>query len=147
MGLSVAAISTFMAAVIMGGVVFQLPVGRLSDRLDRRWVIAISALLTGLVVLPPAILPQLPNYTLYPGFFLVGGLSLPLYAVCVAHTNDFLTPEQAVNWAVDGYRALLRERDTGWLVGQVRAFGAAAEPSGPMAAMPSPRPERVHACA
>jgi MFS family permease len=95
-GLSLAAISTFMAAVIMGGVVFQLPVGRLSDRLDRRWVIAISALLTGLVVLPPAILPQLPNYTLYPGFFLVGGLSLPLYAVCVAHTNDFLTPEQMV---------------------------------------------------
>ena len=28
-GLSVAAISTFMAAMIMGGVVFQMPVGRL----------------------------------------------------------------------------------------------------------------------
>jgi MFS family permease len=95
-GLSVAAISTFMAAVIMGGVVFQMPIGRLSDRLDRRWVIAIAALLTAFVVLPPALLPQLPNILLFPGFFLVGGLSLPLYALCVAHTNDFLTPEQMV---------------------------------------------------
>ena len=60
-GLSVAAISTFMAAVIMGGVVFQIPVGRLSDRLDRRWVIAAVALLAAVVVLPPAILPQVPN--------------------------------------------------------------------------------------
>ena len=33
---------------------------------------------------------------LYPGFFLVGGLSLPLYALCVAHTNDFLNSEQMV---------------------------------------------------
>ena len=95
-GLSVAAISTFMAAVIMGGVVFQIPVGRLSDRLDRRWVIASVALLAAIVVLPPAILPQVPNILLFPGFFLVGGLSLPLYAVCVAHTNDFLSPEQMV---------------------------------------------------
>lgn len=95
-GLSVAAISTFMAAVILGGVVFQIPVGRLSDRLDRRWVIASVALLAAIVVLPPAILPQVPNILLFPGFFLVGGLSLPLYAVCVAHTNDFLSPQQMV---------------------------------------------------
>ena len=95
-GLSVAAISTFMAAMIMGGVVFQMPVGRFSDRHDRRRVIAAVALLTALVLLPPALLPQLPNYMLYPGFFLVGGLSLPLYALCVAHTNDFLNSEQMV---------------------------------------------------
>lgn len=95
-GLSVAAISTFMAVVILGGVVFQVPIGRLSDRLDRRWVITAVALLTALVALPPALLPGLPTASLFPGFFLVGGLSLPLYAVCVAHTNDFLSPEEMV---------------------------------------------------
>jgi MFS family permease len=95
-GLSVAAISTFMAAVILGGVAFQMPIGRLSDRLDRRWVIAAASLLTALALLPPVLVPHLPNYTLFPGFFLVGGLSLPLYAVCVAHTNAFLTSEQMV---------------------------------------------------
>ena len=95
-GLSVAAISTFMAAMTLGGVAFQLPVGRLSDRLDRRWVIAAVTLLTGLALLPPALLPQIPSAMLYPGFFLVGGLSLPVYALCVAHTNDFLNSEQMV---------------------------------------------------
>jgi MFS family permease len=96
MGLSLAAISTFMAAVILGGVVFQVPVGRVSDRLDRRWVITAVCLLTAVVALPPALVPDLPTASLFPGFFLIGGLSLPLYALCVAHTNDFLSPEQMV---------------------------------------------------
>jgi MFS family permease len=95
-GLSVAAISTFVACVITGGVVFQVPIGRVSDVLDRRWVITAVALLTAIAALPPALYTDLPTYTLFPGFFLVGGLSLPLYALCVAHTNDFLSPEQMV---------------------------------------------------
>jgi MFS family permease len=95
-GLSVAAISTFMAAMTLGGVALQIPVGRLSDRLDRRWVIAAVTILTGLALLPPALMPQLPTAWLFPGFFLVGGLSLPVYALCVAHTNDFLNSEQMV---------------------------------------------------
>jgi MFS family permease len=95
-GLSVASISFFMAAVILGGVAFQVPIGRLSDRMDRRWVIAAVALVTSMVALPPVLLAHVPPWTLYPGFFLVGGLSLPLYALCVAHTNDFLSPEQMV---------------------------------------------------
>jgi MFS family permease len=95
-GLSVAAISTFMACVILGGVLFQVPIGRASDALDRRWVIAAVALLAAMAALPPVLFPHLPLYTLFPGFFLVGGLSLPIYALCVAHTNDFLAPEQMV---------------------------------------------------
>jgi hypothetical protein len=53
-------------------------------------------LLTALVAAPPLLVAGLPPATLFPGFFLVGGLSLPLYALCVAHTNDFLSPEQTV---------------------------------------------------
>ena len=59
-------------------------------------MIAAVTILTGLALLPPALLPQLPTTWLYPGFFLVGGLSLPVYALCVAHTNDFLNSEQMV---------------------------------------------------
>jgi MFS family permease len=95
-GLSVAAISTFMACVILGGVLFQVPIGRVSDALDRRWVIAAVALLAAAAALPPVLFARLPIYTLFPGFLLVGGLSLPIYALCVAHTNDFLAPEQMV---------------------------------------------------
>ena len=54
-GLSIASISTFMAAVIMGGVAVP-GAGRAAVRpLDRRWVIAAVALLTAVVALPPAI--------------------------------------------------------------------------------------------
>jgi MFS family permease len=95
-GLSLAAISTFMAAIVLGGVVFQIPIGRISDRFDRRRVITAVALLTAVAALPFAILPTSQPSLLFGGFFLVGGLTLPLYALCVAHTNDFLSPEQMV---------------------------------------------------
>lgn len=94
--LSLAAIANFMAAIVLGGVVFQLPLGRLSDRIDRRWLIAVVALLTAVAALPFALHAGLPQAWLLPGFFVIGGLSLPLYALSVAHTNDFLTPEQIV---------------------------------------------------
>ena len=95
-GLSLAGISTFMAVAILGGVALQWPVGRLSDRFDRRTVITAVTLLAGttlLLALPseggrPAWLMAL--------FFLFGGLSLPLYSLCVAHINDNLAPEQMV---------------------------------------------------
>src|SRR3546814_9833575 len=28
--------------------------------------------------------------------FLLGGMSLPMYSLCIAHTNDYLTPKQMV---------------------------------------------------
>ena len=53
-------------------------------------MIAAVALPAAVAALPPVLFANLPTYTLFPGFFLVGGLSLPIYALCVAHTNDFL---------------------------------------------------------
>ena len=94
--LSLAAVAAFMAAIVLGGVIFQLPLGRLSDRVDRRLLIAVVALLTAVAALPLALRAEPLPALLLPGFFVIGGLSLPLYAVCVAHTNDFLTPEQTV---------------------------------------------------
>jgi MFS family permease len=29
--------------------------------------------------------------------FLVGGMSFPMYSLCIAHTNDYLTPKQMVS--------------------------------------------------
>ena len=58
-----------------------------------------------------------------------------------------LSTELAVHWAVDGYRALLRDRDTGWLVEQIRAYEG--DDRVPLATRigPAPRPERMHAYA
>src|SRR5690606_7237946 len=43
-GLPVAGISIFMSAVIVGGMLMQVPLGRLSDRLDRRKLIITACL-------------------------------------------------------------------------------------------------------
>jgi CDP-glucose 4,6-dehydratase len=58
-----------------------------------------------------------------------------------------LATEDAVAWAVDGYRALLRQGDTRWLIDQIHAFEA-LEPARPLAGYPLPaHPELRHAYA
>lgn len=56
-----------------------------------------------------------------------------------------LATEEAVHWAVDGYRALLRERDATWLLDQIRTYGALDRV--PRRAESQPRRERLHAYA
>ena len=61
--------------------------------------------------------------------------------------------EQAVAWAIDGYRALLREHDTSWLIEQIRAYAAPDRVPRPIGAgaasparapsMPTPEPADV----
>jgi len=46
LGLDVSGISRFMASVIFGGLLLQYPVGRLSDRIDRRVVLSMVTLAT-----------------------------------------------------------------------------------------------------
>lgn len=58
-----------------------------------------------------------------------------------------LTTPQAVAWAIDGYRALLLERDTSWLTGQIEAYSAADRVPRPVVLAPVARPERLHAYA
>jgi MFS family permease len=95
-GLSLGQISMFMGVSILGGVVFQWPVGRFSDKFDRREVIRGTAFLAaGLALL--AVPVSLQAKALLPALgFLLLGASLPLYSLFVAYTNDRLTPEQTV---------------------------------------------------
>ncbi|MDH3990466.1 MAG: MFS transporter, partial [Gammaproteobacteria bacterium] len=85
MALDVLSISIVMAAGVLGGAVFLWPVGRLSDRVDRRVVILIS--MSGAIaacvltfLLSVAYLPLL--------FFLFGGCVMPIYALSLAHAAD-----------------------------------------------------------
>ena len=85
MNLSVTAISIMMATGILGGALFQWPLGRLSDRIDRRRVI-LAAMTAGIavsiwiLVAPPRYLPHL--------VFIFGGCVLPLYSLSLAHAAD-----------------------------------------------------------
>ncbi|WP_422073824.1 MFS transporter [Tranquillimonas rosea] len=91
-GLQVAEISLFVSSIFVGGLALQYPIGWFSDRMDRRVLIAIVALLgtcgAGVGALGGGSLP-----TLLAAGVLVGGMANPLYALLIAYTNDYLSPE------------------------------------------------------
>ena len=95
-GLSVERVSLFIAAALFGGLVLQWPIGWLSDRFDRRRVIvAVAWVATGASF--AAGTGGVGSYPLLiASTALLGGMSMPLYSLCGAHTNDHLTPPQIV---------------------------------------------------
>jgi MFS family permease len=97
-GLATGAIGALIGCATLGGMLLQFPLGRLSDRIDRRLVIVAAA---GLAVpvclaLAAAARPASDTLLLYAGVAVVGGLTLPIYSICVAHANDDLKPGQIV---------------------------------------------------
>ena len=82
-----AAGARFIAAVLTGGLVFQFPAGRLSDLVDRRWVILLLSLV-GTTAAGFWIFGLLTGKALYLVGFLCGGAAMPLYAISIAHAND-----------------------------------------------------------
>jgi MFS family permease len=86
--LSAGQVGIFMAVTILGGTVLQFPVGRLSDRIDRRYVITGLAIL-GVCTSAVAILLDGNSASfIYITMFAFGGLTFPLYSLCLAHAND-----------------------------------------------------------
>ncbi|MGK2871120.1 MAG: MFS transporter [Alphaproteobacteria bacterium] len=95
-GLKLAGIALFMSATIAGGVALQWPLGWLSDLFDRRLVIVwtIVATLAICVLIVTAVEGR---YAVMASGAFFGGVSFALYPLCVAHTNDHLSPEQRVS--------------------------------------------------
>ena len=94
-GLGVAEVSLFMTSVIVGGVGLQYPIGWLSDRIGRRRAI-ILVCLAGTGAAGAAAVAGSAGWMIFAAGGLVGGLALPLYSLCAAHTNDYLDPQQMV---------------------------------------------------
>lgn len=95
LGLPVPFIVWLLSAIQLGSFVCQWPLGRLSDRVDRRWVIVGCA--TAVALLSPLIALAGANQSwLLPLFFLYGASSLTFYAVAIAHGGDFAEPDQMV---------------------------------------------------
>ncbi|MGM0429114.1 MAG: MFS transporter [Pseudomonadota bacterium] len=95
-GLSVVQITFFMAAFIAGGLVSQAPFGLLSDRIDRRFVIAICAAGGTLTAAALSQLDASNAIFIYLNVGLLGAFILPLYSLGMAHTNDYLERDQMV---------------------------------------------------
>ena len=95
-GMTRGLLAALMVAFTLGGALSQMPVGRLSDHIDRRYVIAgvtLAAAAAGICLY----LFGGHNKTLTIGLVAVFGfLALPLYGLSVAHTNDRLPREMFV---------------------------------------------------
>ena len=94
-GLSVQEISIFMASVIIGGMLLQYPIGWISDRIGRRKMIILICCIGG-AISTMAALTLANDKHVYVAAALVGGVTLPMYSLCAAHTYDYLMPKQMV---------------------------------------------------
>ena len=88
--------AAFMAAVMIGAMLLQYPIGKLSDVLDRRLVILITQAFAALSALLCFVAEDHQFSLMLVAAGLYGGASQPLYSLYIAHANDFLTPRQIV---------------------------------------------------
>ena len=96
-GLSVFQISIMFFVNTFIGAVFQYPVGKISDKFDRRTIlfvlniIAIASLIFAFMFGPSSF------YILLIFIAIHSAVSLPYYAVVISHMNDFLEKEEIIS--------------------------------------------------
>lgn len=99
LGFDQAGVATFLSIAIMGGALFQLPLGKYSDRHDRRRVLATVAALAGISAMLLALSGLWLNgasYWLWISAFLYGGFSFAVYPIAIALMVDNLRPEEVI---------------------------------------------------
>ena len=125
-GMTADQIALFVAMLFAGALVFQFPIGWLSDRVDRRKLIfgasALGAASCALGWLTGGSLSHL-----MAAAFFAGGMTTPLYALFLAYTNDFLSAEDmpAASGGLVftfGLGAILGPLVTGWAMQQFGPF-------------------------
>ena len=120
-GLSVGEISTFVAAIFIGGMITQYPIGWLSDRMDRRALIVLTAAV-GAVGASIGVMSNGDFTLILVAAFLMGSTSNPLYSLLLAYTNDFLDHEDMAAGSggmifLNGLGAVSGPLITGWMMG------------------------------
>jgi MFS family permease len=86
-GMSVDRIAIYMGLLVLGSVILQWPIGALSDRMPRRRAIMVVSVAAALAAAGNALVdPAAPAALL--AVFIFGGLTFPLYSLCLSHIND-----------------------------------------------------------
>lgn len=114
-------LSIFLAAPMLGALVFQWPIGWLSDRFPRRAVlcgVAISSAATPLL----ALAVSTDSVIAVVSMFLIGGSIYPFYSLAVAYSNDWLKAEEILGAS----STLVRVNGTGAIAGPLIVAGLMA---------------------
>lgn len=126
-GLSGGRLSAFLASFYVGAFALQMPIGWLSDRMDRRKLILVTAALgAGAAALGFASGGAYPALLL--AGFAMGGLANPLYPLIIAYVNDAVDTESMAAASggllfVNGIGAILGPFALGALMGAVGPAG------------------------
>ena len=100
-GMSYTTTAQFMALVILSGVLLQWPIGRLSDRIDRRKLIAINCFISGILAIAVLVSAQANILIFLTAAALFGAFSFTVYPIALAHMNDAM-PEGKLLYAAGG---------------------------------------------
>ncbi|MBD9555818.1 MFS transporter [Ensifer sp. ENS03] len=95
-GLSTAEGATLLASLLTGSALSQIPIGRLSDKIDRR-IVMVGCGIVGVIsclVMSASIGSQPAVLYIIAAF--VGSVLFPIYALNVAHANDLAKPNEYV---------------------------------------------------
>jgi MFS family permease len=96
-GLSAVGAGTLMTVVTLGAAALQVPVGRISDAVDRRLVLGGLAFLAATFEVVFGLFgPSLVGWPILVFGFLLGGLVATQYYTASAHTNDRAGPGRAM---------------------------------------------------
>ncbi|MDM3871388.1 MFS transporter [Porticoccus sp. W117] len=98
MGFSYSESALMVAALMTGGVLFQLPVGKLSDIQDRRhtlFLLTFLALLACIVIILFA--GQVGSWTMAAMLLVAGGVINTTYSIAASHVNDQISAEQTLS--------------------------------------------------
>ena len=95
--MSNADIANMLVAAVIGSFIFQLPIGRLSDRMDRRYVMigtSICGALAGFLLTRIPVENGEPGWLFFGSIVVFGGFIYSIYSIAVAHANDHAAPRR-----------------------------------------------------
>ncbi len=93
-GFSTFEVSLFMAVAILAGCAAQLPIGRISDRMDRRKVVIAICVLAAIFAMGAWWLADISRLVFFTMVGAYGGTSLTLYSLSSAHVNDHVPADE-----------------------------------------------------
>ncbi|HIJ54615.1 MAG TPA: MFS transporter [Deltaproteobacteria bacterium] len=118
-GLNVSDLSWFMTATILGGILFQWPVGIIADRFDRGYVLSILEALITIISILILLSAGGPFIRLLVAMGIFGGLIFTIYPVSVARTHDLFEAKDIIPVS----SALLLSYGIGASIGPIAASG------------------------
>ena len=129
LGFDAGEVGIFISFSILGGALLQFPLGRFSDKRDRRVVlvgVGLGSAVVALLMIPAANVSM--NWGLYALIAMFGGLAFAVYPLAVAHLVDHLEPEDMLAGGstillVHGVGAMIGPLIAGSLIQSVDSYG------------------------